>query len=208
MIEGTVVNVPQNLGGRKHPQGEYVQIDTSNILFICSGSFAGIENIISARINKTNIGFKSKEERQLNKKEKNNLLEKVTTEDVLKFGVIPELVGRLPIIVSLQELDEKALVEILTKPKNALISQYQKLLKYDNVSLEFTEDALQEIAAVAIKRKMGARALRSIIEDIMLDLMYHAPQDKNERSIVIDKDKVLSLTSASVLEEKKQQEAA
>ena len=151
LLEGTVVNVPQNAGGRKHPQGDYIQVNTSNILFICGGSFAGIEDVVSARLNKKTMGFKSKiESKKVEKKKESTILD-TSTEDLLKFGMIPELVGRLPVIAALHPLDEKALIEILTKPKNALVKQYQKLLKYDNVALSFTEDALKEIAQVAIK---------------------------------------------------------
>jgi ATP-dependent Clp protease ATP-binding subunit ClpX len=211
MIEGTVVNVPQNMGGRKHPQGEYVQINTNNILFICCGSFAGIEPIINHRVNRKTMGFETqgaRDKKETAKKQEKFLLSQVMSEDLLKFGMIPELIGRLPIIAPFHELDEAALVSILTKPKNALIKQYQKLLSYDDVELSFTEEAVEEIAKLALKKKMGARALRSVVEEIMLDIMYHAPTDKKLTSMVIDKDKVLTVFANQTELPQAQQEAA
>ncbi|MDR1453365.1 MAG: ATP-dependent Clp protease ATP-binding subunit ClpX [Candidatus Margulisbacteria bacterium] len=191
MIEGTVANVPQNAGGRKHPQGEFIQMNTTNILFVCSGSFSGIDEIISRRANKRTIGFETAAQKKAKAEHKDTVFEEVLPDDLLKYGLIPELIGRLPVIAALNELDEKAMLEILTKPENALVKQYQKLLRYDNVELQFTPDALREIVTLALKRKVGARALRSVVESVMLDIMYSAPVDKEQREVVVDKDKVL-----------------
>ena len=190
IIEGTTANVPPQ-GGRKHPQQEYVQIDTTNVLFICGGAFDGLEKIIERRINDTSLGFRAKVE---SKKERRigDLLSRVLPEDLLKFGFIPEFVGRLPVIGTLDELDEDTLVRILVEPKNALVRQYKKFFEYDGVDLEFTDDALDAIASEAMKRSIGARALRAIIEEVMMNIMYELPSRPGVKKCVIDADVVIA----------------
>lgn len=190
IVEGTVASVPPQ-GGRKHPHQEFIQIDTSNILFICGGAFEGLENIINDRIGKKAIGFGANIERA-DKIDKYKVFEQMLPQDLLKFGLIPEFVGRLPIIASLKELDREALIEIVTKPKNALVKQYKKLLKLDDVELEFEEEALGAIVDKAIERKTGARGLRSIIEDIMRDIMFEVPSNPKIVKCIITKDTVLN----------------
>jgi ATP-dependent Clp protease ATP-binding subunit ClpX len=188
IMEGTVASVPPQ-GGRKHPQQEFLQVDTTNILFICGGAFAGLDKIISARGEKTSIGFgasvKSAEDRRVGE-----VLRELEPEDLVKFGLIPEFIGRLPVLATLEDLDEDALIQILSEPKNALIKQYQRLFEMEDVDLTFHEDALREIAKRAITRKTGARGLRSIMEKILLDTMFELPTLEGVREVVISDDVV------------------
>lgn len=189
ILESTVANVPAQ-GGRKHPNQEFIEIDTSNILFICGGAFAGIEKIITNRVDKKSIGFNS----NINDKQDNNeILKQILPHDLVEYGLIPEFIGRLPVSVSLDELDEEAFVRILKEPKNSLLKQYKALLKIDGIDLEFTDEALIEIAKETVKRKTGARGLRSILEVVMRDTMYEAPSKEEQLKVVIDKDDVLKI---------------
>ena len=186
ILEGTIASVPPQ-GGRKHPQQELIQIDTTNILFICGGAFDGLEKIIDSRLGAGSIGFNSD---IVDRKHQDidELLKQVMPQDLTKFGLIPEFIGRLPIICTLQGLSKEMLVKILKEPKNAILKQYQKLLELDEVKLEFTDDALDAIAEKAMKRDTGARALRSIIEDFMLDIMYEIPKDDNIGRVTITRE--------------------
>ncbi len=186
IIEGTVASVPPQ-GGRKHPHQEFIQIDTTNVLFICGGAFGGIEDIISKRVGQKIMGFGADVQSQ-SEKDIGKLLQQILPEDLLKFGLIPEMVGRVPIIVTLHQLDENALISILTEPKNALVKQYRKLLEMDDVELDFDEEALKEVAHKAIVRNTGARGLRAILEDVMMDVMYDIPSRDDVKKCIITKD--------------------
>ncbi|MCX8026632.1 MAG: ATP-dependent Clp protease ATP-binding subunit ClpX [Thermodesulfovibrionales bacterium] len=188
IIEGTVANIPPQ-GGRKHPQQEYIQLDTKNILFICGGAFHGLEKIVAKRIGKSMIGF-GHNIKQSAQKRRDELLKQVEPEDLIKFGLIPEFVGRLPVVAVLEELTEADLVRILTEPKNSLIKQYQKLLSFDNVNLKFTDPAINAIARKALQRKSGARGLRAVLEEIMLDVMYEVPSRKGIIECIINEEVV------------------
>jgi ATP-dependent Clp protease ATP-binding subunit ClpX len=188
IMEGTIASVPPQ-GGRKHPQQEFLQVDTTNILFVCGGAFSGLEKIISHRDQGSSIGFGAKV-RGPDERSTGEVLKDVEPEDLLKYGLIPEFVGRLPVVATLQDLDEPALIEILTKPKNALVKQYQRLFEMEDVALEFTEDALVAIARKAIARKTGARGLRSIMESILLEPMFDLPGLEGVEEIVINREVV------------------
>jgi len=189
IIEGTVANVPPK-GGRKHPQQDFLQIDTTNILFICGGAFVGLDRIVEARLGEQQMGFGTKVKGK-KRFTTNELLAQAEAEDLMRFGLIPEFIGRVPVIATLDELDEEALVNILTKPRNALVKQYQKLFEMDNVKLKFTEGSLRLIAREALDRKAGARGLRAILEEIMLDVMYDLPSRSNVKECIISEDVVL-----------------
>ncbi len=197
ILEGTVANVPPQ-GGRKHPHQEFTPIDTTNILFICGGAFIGLEKIIGRRVGKKSMGFHQEEAKTelktvgISDRRDLDMLRQLQPHDLIKYGFIPEFIGRLPVVATLEDLDKAALIQILTKPKNAIIKQYQRLFEYENVRLRFNDDALDAIAGLALERKVGARGLRMIIEDLMLDLMYFLPSYKKVKEFVVSREMVLS----------------
>jgi len=206
IIEGTVASIPPK-GGRKHPQQEFMKVDTTNILFICGGAFAGLDNVIQQRIGKKSLGFGADVKKRSEKKT-GELLTSVTPDDLLKYGYIPEFVGRLPVLATLSELDEEALVMILKEPKNSLVKQYQKLFDMENVKLRFTDGSLVAIAKEALKRNTGARGLRSILENSMLDIMYEIPSQPNVCEVVINEDVIYKKEMPIVMYEQSLSEAA
>lgn len=205
IIEGTIANIPPQ-GGRKHPQQEYIQLDTTNILFLCGGAFVGLDKIIEQRIGRRSIGFNAETIAVRDKKAK-SILSYIEPEDLIKYGLIPEFVGRLPVVATLDELDDAALIKILTEPKNALVKQYQKFLALDNVRLKFTDAALGAIAKKAMKKKAGARGLRAILEDVMLDVMYEVPSTKNVTECIVNEESISKKEKPIIVYEKQAESA-
>lgn len=205
IIEGTVANIPPQ-GGRKHPQQDFIQVDTTNILFICGGAFTGLEGILDQRIGRKTVGFGSKVVGKTERKI-GDLLRMAEPQDLIKYGLIPEFVGRLPVVTTLDELDEASLVRILMEPKNSLIKQYQKLLSFDNVRLKFTDGALAAVAKKTVKRKSGARGLRAILEEIMLDVMYEIPSQKGIKECLITEETVVKKDRPILIYEKQAESA-
>ena len=211
ILEGTIANVPPQ-GGRKHPHQEFTPIDTSNILFICGGAFVGLDKVISRRVGRKSIGFLEEPAAAsaahrpgtigISAHRENDLLQQLQPADLMKFGFIPEFIGRIPVIATLEDLDKQALVQILTKPKNAIIKQYQKLFEFENVRLKFADDALEAVAVLAMERKVGARGLRMILEELMLDLMYYIPSYKKVRDFTVTREMVTSQKISLTLLEK------
>lgn len=208
MLEGTTSNIPPQ-GGRKHPEQQYIQIDTTQIMFICGGTFVGLENIVRKRLGKQMIGFGSENAgRTQNKQDYSEVIKQVTPEDVIEFGMIPELVGRLPIITTLSSLDESALIQILTEPKNALVRQYQRLFEMEEAELKFTDEALKMIAQKAMKRDTGARALRAVMEELMVDLMYRLPEEPKPSNYMVSEAVVEGKTDLFEVGRKAKKEGA